>query len=126
MWQSCQHLYDFLSEAAQHPAGDTKHPNKTETEAGCEVMGKSGILVLWRWENTEHVFMLNRKIQEGERLMKQEKDRITAGEKYLSGREDMGSRRQGQKLVINRMRDTCCTVMEEKGGYGILIQISDM
>lgn len=58
--------------------------------------------------------------------MKQEKDRITAGEKYLSGKEDMGSRRLGQKLVINRMRDTCCTVMEKKGEYGILIQISYM
>lgn len=36
-WHEWHH---FLAEAAQHSAEDTKHPNKTETEAGCVVKGK--------------------------------------------------------------------------------------
>ena len=59
--------------------------------------------------------MLNGKYPtEDDTLMKEEEEGVTAGEKCWSGREEMGSRRQGQKLTISRKRDTYCTVTEEK------------
>ena len=63
MCHSCQHLATYPGRGyARHSAGDTKHPSKTETEAGCEVKGKLDSLSSWRWENIQHVFMLNGKI----------------------------------------------------------------
>lgn len=59
---------------------------------------------------------------EDDTLTKKEEEGVTAEAKCLSGREEMGSRRQGQKLTINRKRDTYCTVTEEKRKDGVLIQ----
>lgn len=51
---------------------------------------------------------------EDKRSVKEEKEGVIAGAMYLSGGEEMGSRRQGQRLTINRKRDTCSTATEEK------------
>lgn len=53
---------------------------------------------------------------EDERLMK-EKEGVAVGAKHMSGREEKGFRRQGQRLAINSKTDGCCTVTEEKMGW---------
>lgn len=113
--------HHFLAEAAQHSAEDTNHPNKTETEAGCEVKAKLEILFSWRWENIEHVFMLN------ETKSNRRWDIHEAGERGSNGRSK--GREWQREMGIRKRAEAghqCLLPCKRRRGDGVQIKYPDL